>query len=529
MVGSFFAGAEKKSVMPSPSIPEHSIPQLLDENLLSVSSYLSLQEVRALASTCRSVRATLTSSQGATKDIWLNRMQEKFPAVFHRITRPCAVQHGAIVEKEDTAQCTKSSLSLEEITFVDNYHLPISGVSSTDTEINLPLLSSLLPGRYPQSIDIGTIQDKDGNHAFRSYTMPIDTANVTTSLFKEYQHYQVPVVHFEGRVGTGNRCIRSDEPFPAKCHKVSSSATVSLASVSRWLKQHIPTVEKGRKIKMSMFNLNRVSVHSLDAVLPSNSSTPTKNSFGTTRLEAAQSHQSFVPSPNSPVFRFLSSLSSHGKNSTVSPQDNCTDLSPIEDKAETLVTSRGSKRHDNFCPFVIPTVIPDTRNINKRHSSMLVDVTPRLVAYFEVTIVKQAQDAPAPSKDNQHGNDQQSHGCVAIGLSTQAFAPQEKLPGWDSKSYGYHGDDGGMFHGEGVSPRYGPCFGPGDVVGCGIEYSTRRIFFTKNGEFLGHKFDKVRKDVMEDGLYPTVGVDTECPIFTNFGEHPFKFDLGRFH
>mmetsp|Transcript_23202 Transcript_23202/g.50237 ORF Transcript_23202/g.50237 Transcript_23202/m.50237 type:complete len:94 (-) Transcript_23202:146-427(-) len=36
------------------------------------------------------------------------------------------------------------------------------------------------------------------------------------------------------------------------------------------------------------------------------------------------------------------------------------------------------------------------------------------------------------------------------------------------------------------------------------------------------------KDVVESGLYPTVGVDTDCPIFTNFGEHPFKFDLKGF-
>jgi hypothetical protein len=38
----------------------------------------------------------------------------------------------------------------------------------------------------------------------------------------------------------------------------------------------------------------------------------------------------------------------------------------------------------------------------------------------------------------------------------------------------------------------------------------------------------LREDVIEKGLYPTVGVDTECPLFINFGEKPFKFDLSGF-
>ena len=29
-------------------------------------------------------------------------------------------------------------------------------------------------------------------------------------------------------------------------------------------------------------------------------------------------------------------------------------------------------------------------------------------------------------------------------------------------------------------------------------------------------------------MYPTVGVDTECPVFVNYGEFPFAFDLRGF-
>ncbi len=126
-------------------------------------------------------------------------------------------------------------------------------------------------------------------------------------------------------------------------------------------------------------------------------------------------------------------------------------------------------------------------------------------------------------------NQQQRHDCVAIGLSTLSFNPRSKMPGWDDYSFGYHGDDGGIFHGHGdMLRRYGPSFGPGDTVGCGLEYSTRKIFFVKNGEFLGYAFEKIDKEMVERGLYPTVGVDTECPIHVNFGQVPFKFDWKKF-
>lgn len=81
--------------------------------------------------------------------------------------------------------------------------------------------------------------------------------------------------------------------------------------------------------------------------------------------------------------------------------------------------------------------------------------------------------------------------------------------------------------------RYGPAFGPGDTVGCGLDYAdvdgngnTRiSVFFVLNGEFLGYAFRGVPEEQVRNGLYPTVGVDTECPLFVNFGERPFRFDF----
>ena len=137
--------------------------------------------------------------------------------------------------------------------------------------------------------------------------------------------------------------------------------------------------------------------------------------------------------------------------------------------------------------------------------------------------------------DNNDGNNEESLDaeCVAIGLSTSRFRPASKMPGWDAHSFGYHSDDGGIFHGAGDMERqYGSTYGVGDTVGCGIDYSHGEdggsIFFTLNGKFLGYAWTNVAAISLGEDLYPTVGVDTNCPLEINFGSRPFAFDLGSF-
>jgi hypothetical protein len=57
--------------------------------------------------------------------------------------------------------------------------------------------------------------------------------------------------------------------------------------------------------------------------------------------------------------------------------------------------------------------------------------------------------------------------------------------GWERHTYGYHGDDGQIFHNRGRGTPWGPRYTTGDTVGCGINFKTKEIFFTKNGQFLG--------------------------------------------
>lgn len=75
---------------------------------------------------------------------------------------------------------------------------------------------------------------------------------------------------------------------------------------------------------------------------------------------------------------------------------------------------------------------------------------------------------------------------IAIGFSSSR-ASLERLPGWDSESWAYHGDDGKAFVGEGQGQGrpFGPTFALNDTVGCGVNFSTGSAFFTKNGILIG--------------------------------------------
>ena len=71
--------------------------------------------------------------------------------------------------------------------------------------------------------------------------------------------------------------------------------------------------------------------------------------------------------------------------------------------------------------------------------------------------------------------------------------------------------------------QYGPRFGTGDIIGCGLLTERRELFFTKNGAHLGVAFSEISAI-----LYPTVGLHSPGERVTfNLGASPFAFDIDK--
>jgi hypothetical protein len=106
-------------------------------------------------------------------------------------------------------------------------------------------------------------------------------------------------------------------------------------------------------------------------------------------------------------------------------------------------------------------------------------------------------------------------------------------------------DDGHYFQSCGKGVDYGPTFTTGDIIGCGLNFITRELFFTKNGKQLGLAFlicildldYKLLIFVLFKGIagtnipiisdiYPTMGMQS-CGemIDVNFGQRPFCYDI----
>lgn len=197
-------------------------------------------------------------------------------------------------------------------------------------------------------------------------------------------------------------------------------------------------------------------------------------------------------------------------------------LSKIRHSFWERLLRRRDENAPQWRPFVAPFSLPDGT----------LSFTPRLISYFEVHIVNTEKMHPnTPSVEHPHGLQLHrvratSAECVAVGVSLANFHLHSRMPGWDAASYGFHGDDGGIFHNSGQMVRqYGPTFGVGDIIGCGLDYQASSLFYTINGKFLGYAFQMKEEELLMD-WYPTVGVDTNSLVHCNFGtDRPFAFDL----
>jgi hypothetical protein len=80
-------------------------------------------------------------------------------------------------------------------------------------------------------------------------------------------------------------------------------------------------------------------------------------------------------------------------------------------------------------------------------------------------------------------------------------ARPSKLPGCEPGSWAYYGDDGSAMSPERNNTQFSQSFGSkslifsllqsfilslaGDIVGCGVDFTTYKAFFTRNGTLIG--------------------------------------------
>lgn len=139
---------------------------------------------------------------------------------------------------------------------------------------------------------------------------------------------------------------------------------------------------------------------------------------------------------------------------------------------------------------------------------------------------------------------------IGIGLAAEGYS-DNKQPGWDLTSVGYHADDGSYYRSPvpdemsksgrpnnmPLNAKPMPCEA-GDVMGIGLEFDDRgaepsgfprRVYFTKNKQYLG---SVLLEKQFHPCLYPTIGfnspgakvtLDMECDFSSVLLAHTAQF------
>ncbi|KAL6045647.1 kinase that interacts with cdc31p [Balamuthia mandrillaris] len=115
-------------------------------------------------------------------------------------------------------------------------------------------------------------------------------------------------------------------------------------------------------------------------------------------------------------------------------------------------------------------------------------------------------------------------GTLSLGLCATTEEDKAQLPGLMQLSCGYHSDDGKRYEGGKKTAYYGPPYGVGDVVGCGVT-NNGSVYYTLNGFYLGIAFECAAKRRFLNGV---VGKATKgkARVLVNTG-HDFMFDHAK--
>lgn len=134
------------------------------------------------------------------------------------------------------------------------------------------------------------------------------------------------------------------------------------------------------------------------------------------------------------------------------------------------------------------------------------------IYYFEIRVLNAGED-----------------GAISIGLTGKG-SRLNALPGWSKDTIGYHGDNGLVYYNDNINKKpmkmkYGPTFGTGDVVGCGIDFDSNTVFFTRNSI----SFGIAKTNLKKQPWYPTIGLHSSNEqVKINFGQEKFIFNISKY-
>ena len=138
-------------------------------------------------------------------------------------------------------------------------------------------------------------------------------------------------------------------------------------------------------------------------------------------------------------------------------------------------------------------------------------INKRPIFYFEANIIEDGKEADLLIGI---GEKDITEKCIQLGLTTH--------------SYGYHSK--GKSYNNKKNNKYGETFKKGDIIGCGVDFINKGIFYTKNGKFLDFAFKEINFELNKNFFYPSICMHSlNIEIKLNFGNENFKFDINNYY
>ena len=135
----------------------------------------------------------------------------------------------------------------------------------------------------------------------------------------------------------------------------------------------------------------------------------------------------------------------------------------------------------------------------------------RPIFYYEANIIEDGKEAD-----------------LLIGIGEKDITEKGIQLGLTTYSYGYHSK--GKSYNNKKQAKYGETFAKGDIIGCGVDFINKSIFYTKNGKFLDFAFKDINFELNKGYFYPSICMHTlNIEIKLNFGNEDFKFDINNYY